>query len=94
MAGEIDNFTGVSDPYEEPRDAEMVVDESGEERVFVHSVDFPASVTEMTVSGEFADLAEQFETAGTLVELKVEVIAIEASGNKTITEENLLEEEE
>ena len=26
MKGEIDNFTGVSDPYEEPEDPEVVVD--------------------------------------------------------------------
>ncbi len=30
LAGEIDNFTGVSDPYEEPLDPEVVVDTSKE----------------------------------------------------------------
>jgi len=73
--------------------AEMEVVEASEERVFENTATLPATVESFTFSQEFADLAEQFETAGTLVEFKVEVIAIEASGNKTITEKSLLEEE-
>ncbi len=74
--------------------AEMVAEEDGEERVFVQATDFPADITSMTVSPEFANLADEFAAAGALLELKVEVIAEEASGNKTITEEPIFELEE
>ena len=70
---------------------ELVVVAS-EERVFEFSVDLPASATQVTVPDEFVELADGFEEEEVL-EYKVEVIAIEASGNKTITEESLIEEE-
>jgi len=74
---------------------EMVVEDPlVEERVLVNTATFPASVTSFTVSPEFAALIADFETAGELLELKVEVIATEASGNRTITEEVLFEAEE
>ena len=68
---------------------EMVADESGEERVFVNTATLPASATAFTASPEFVVAAAAFRAAGDLLELKVEVIAIEASGNKAITEETL-----
>lgn len=74
---------------------EMVVeDEVLEERVFLNTATFPADVTSFTVSPEFDALIADFEAAGELLELKVEVIAVEASGNKTITEEVRFEAEE
>jgi hypothetical protein len=73
--------------------AEMTVVEALEEREFVNTATLPATVESFTFSQEFADLADEFETSGELSELKVEVIAIEESGNKTITEESLIEEE-
>lgn len=68
---------------------EMVVDESGEERVFVNTATLPASATAFTASPDFVAVAAAFRAAGKLLELKVEVLAIEASGNKAITEETL-----
>jgi hypothetical protein len=89
--------SGIGDPeivsYEVV--TEMVVeDASGEERVFVNTATFPASVTSFTVSPEFVGAALDFFTEGELLEAKVEVIAIEESGNKTITEEIVFEAEE
>jgi hypothetical protein len=43
----------------------------------VFSVDLPASTTSVTVPAEFLEPGTQY---------KVEVLAIEASGNQTITE--------
>ncbi len=68
---------------------EMVVDESGEERVFVNTATLPATATAFTASPEFVAAAALFRASGDLLELKVEVIVIEASGNKAITEETL-----
>ncbi|MEW5807656.1 MAG: hypothetical protein AB1756_09970 [Acidobacteriota bacterium] len=68
---------------------ELVVKEGGEERVFEFSVDLPADVTEVTVPDEFVELADRF-SKGQILEYKVEVIAIEESGNKTIVEESLI----
>ncbi|RPJ56509.1 MAG: hypothetical protein EHM23_23365 [Acidobacteria bacterium] len=45
-----------------------------------------------STSPEFVDLIEFFEDQGQLLELKVEVIATEVSGNKTITEKTLFEQ--
>lgn len=61
-------------------------EEELEEQVFVDTVTLPADATMLTASPEFVDAAAAFRAAGRLLELKVEVIAIEASGNKTITE--------
>jgi hypothetical protein len=72
---------------------EMVV-EASEERVFVNTATFPASVTSFIVSPQFATLAVDSLAAEELVELKVEVIAIGENGNKTITEEALFEADE
>jgi hypothetical protein len=49
------------------------------------------SVTPFTASPEFVEAVNAFKVAGDLLELKVEVIAIEASGNKAIAEETLFE---
>jgi hypothetical protein len=89
--------SAVSDPeiigYEVV--TEMVVeDESGEELVFVNTATFPASVTSFTVSPEFISLALDYQAADQLLEAKIEIIAIEESGNKTITEEVVFEAEE
>ncbi|UCE78724.1 MAG: hypothetical protein JSV13_09495 [Nitrospiraceae bacterium] len=74
---------------------EMVVeDDSGEERVFVNTATFPASVTSFTISQEFISAAFDFFAEGELLEVKFEVIAIEESGNKTITEQIVFEAEE
>lgn len=74
--------------------AEMVIEEDEDERVFVNTATLPAFVTQFTVSKEFARLAKYYEGKEVLKELKVEVIAREASGNKTITEEPVFELEE
>jgi hypothetical protein len=74
--------------------AEMVVEDAlGEEQEYVNTATFPASVTSFTVSEQFASLAIEFATSGALQELKIEVIAREPSGNKTITEELVFEQE-
>jgi hypothetical protein len=72
--------------------AEMVV-EDPEERVFVNTATLPATVQSFTFSPEFDALADAFLASGELVELKVEVIAMEESGNRTITEEIIFEVE-
>ncbi len=75
--------------------AEMVVEDAdGEEVVYVQATDVPASVTMIETSQQFADLADQFELDGSLLELKIEIIAVGANGNKTITEEPIFEAEE
>jgi hypothetical protein len=71
---------------------EMVVeDELVEERVFLNTATFPADVTSFTISEEFVELIADFQAEDELLELKVEVIAIEESGNKAITGEVLFE---
>lgn len=65
-------------------------DELSEERVFVNTATFPGSQTSFTVSDQFAALVADFLDAETLVEVRVELIAEEESGNKTITEEVLV----
>jgi hypothetical protein len=69
---------------------ELVVDDGGEERVFQIQTDLPASTTSLTAPAEFVALLGEFD----VIELKVEVIAIGDNGNKTITEEILIEAEE
>ncbi|RPJ62500.1 MAG: hypothetical protein EHM23_03020 [Acidobacteria bacterium] len=73
---------------------EIVAEQDGEEKVFVNTANFPAIQTSFTTSSEFFDLFEHLQNEGELVELKVEVIATEESGNKTITEETIFEQEE
>lgn len=68
---------------------ELVVIEEEDERVFVDTATFPGSVQKYTVAPEFLEVVDAAEEAGTLEELKVEVIAREESGNKTITEEEV-----
>ncbi|MGD2268949.1 MAG: hypothetical protein PVI06_01005 [Desulfobacterales bacterium] len=68
---------------------ELVVEENGDERVLVNTATFPGDIYEFSVSPEFVDLIDGAVYAGTLVELKVEVIAREESGNKTITEQEV-----
>jgi len=70
---------------------EMVANESDEERVYVNTATFPATVESFSVSPEFVRVAADFRAAGDLLELKVEVIATEESGNRTITEETVWE---
>lgn len=73
--------------------AELVIeDDEGEEVVYVQSTDLPAGVFSVETSPQFAALVEQFGDA--VVELKVELIAIGANGNKTITEEPVIEPDE
>jgi hypothetical protein len=69
-----------------------VVDEEGEleEQVFKETTTLPAGVTMYTVSDTFMDLIESFDPVD-IIELKVEILAEEESGNKTITEEALIE---
>lgn len=66
---------------------EMIAeDTSGEEREFVNTATFPVAITSFTISPEFVNAAVNFFNEGELKEVKVEVIAREESGNKTITE--------
>jgi adenylylsulfate kinase len=48
LAGEIENFTGVSDPYEPPRDPELVVDTAAE----------PARASAQRVLAKLAELGQ------------------------------------
>jgi hypothetical protein len=71
---------------------ELVVIEDGDdgdELVFVNTATFPGNVYEYEVPQAFLDLIEAAEDAETLEELKVEIIAKEKSGNKTITEKEI-----
>ena len=68
---------------------ELVVLDGEDETVYVDTATFPGDVHEFTVSPQFMELIEAVTEADTLDELKVEIIAIEASGNKTITEEEV-----
>ncbi|MGD8254378.1 MAG: hypothetical protein PVI73_05660 [Syntrophobacterales bacterium] len=68
--------------------------EDEEERVFVDTATLPADATMLSASPEFVIAAADFRAAGKLLVLKLEVIAIEASGNRTITEATLWEAEE
>ena len=55
---------------------EVIVEEAESEKIY--KVDLPAEATSVTVPPEFIDLGEEFQ---------YEVLAIEESGNQTITEE-------
>jgi hypothetical protein len=69
---------------------EIVKEVGDDERVFEFVVNVPPDVHSVTVPDEFAGLAD----GGDLLEAKIEVIAQEESGNKTITERVLFEAEE
>jgi len=71
--------------------AEAVIEVDGEERVFLNTGTFPAGTTTFTVSTQFVALVG--DAGEDLKELKAEVIAIGANGNKTITEVVVVEEE-
>lgn len=73
---------------------EIVAEREGEEQVFVNTAHFPENQTSFTASPEFVALADQLAESGELTELKVEVIAIGQSGNKTITEGTIEEQDE
>lgn len=68
---------------------EIEAEIDGEEVVFLNTAIFPASVTTFTVAEEFVDLAEDLEDSGELLEFKVEILADEESGNRTIVEEEV-----
>jgi hypothetical protein len=67
----------------------VVIEDDDDERVFVDTATFPGTVKEFTVSPEFLAVILAAELAMTVEELKVEIIAREASGNKIITEEEV-----
>jgi hypothetical protein len=68
---------------------ELVVQLNGDERVFKETTTLPAGVTEYTVSESFMNLIRRSQNAGIVEELKVEILADEESGNRTITEEEV-----
>lgn len=73
---------------------EAVAEIDGEEQVFTQVTQVTADVTSITTSAEFVAMVDDLLFDGSLVELKIEIIAIGANGNKTITEEALFEAEE
>ena len=62
--------------------------------MFVDTTTLPVDATMVTASPEFVSTAAAFRAAGKLLVLKVEVLAIEVSGNRTITELVLFEVDE
>jgi hypothetical protein len=70
---------------------ELVV-EASDEQVFKETTTLPGDATSYSVSQTFMDLIESFEED--IVELKIEILADEPSGNRTITEEVLIEAED
>lgn len=69
---------------------ELVVLDGGEEKVYLDTATFPGGVHAFTVSPEVMDLIQDTDDDGSLEALKVEIIAIEESGNRTITEEEVV----
>ncbi|MGD8332246.1 MAG: hypothetical protein PVF11_01180, partial [Desulfobacterales bacterium] len=69
---------------------ELVVEEDGEERVFKETTTYPAGVTKHVVGNRFMKVIKN--PPGDILELKIEILADEPSGNRTITEEVLIEE--
>lgn len=72
---------------------EMVVElvvEASDEQVFKETTTLPGDATSYTVSDTFMDLITNL--AGDIVELKIEILADEESGNRTITEHVLIAE--
>ena len=70
---------------------EVEEDGDSEERVFKETTNFPAGVTKHIVSNTFMDIVK--DPPGEITELKVEILAEEPSGNLTITEQALIEED-
>jgi hypothetical protein len=70
---------------------ELVVEDGEEERVFKETTTLPAGIDEYEVSETFMEVIERFEKKEKILELKVEILADEPSGNRTITEEVLFE---
>lgn len=72
---------------------EMVIElvvEASDEQVFKETTTLPAGATGYTVSPTFMRLINSFDPED-IVELKIEILADEESGNRTITEEALIE---
>jgi len=57
LAGEFQNFTGVSNPYEEPWDAELVVETAGESR----EASVRRVLTQLELMGYLPQKAEESE---------------------------------
>ena len=70
--------------------------EDGEERVFKQTTTLPEFVEQLTISPEFVRLIGFYEGSEDwdVEELKVEILADEESGNRTITEEVLVPAED
>jgi hypothetical protein len=64
-------------------------DDEEEERVFKETTTFPAGVSKHLVSETFMNVIKN--PPGEIYELKVEILADEPSGNRTITEEAVIE---
>lgn len=73
---------------------ELEVIEGDDERVYVDTATLPGDVNAYTVSDSFLDVIEEALEEDILEELKVEIIASEESGNKTISEEEVEPEED
>ena len=74
---------------------EMVVElvvEASDEQVFKETTTLPGDETSYEVSQTFMDLIDSFDEED-IVELKIEILADEPSGNRTITEKVLFEAE-
>jgi hypothetical protein len=67
--------------------------EDEEEQVFKETTTLPAGARMLTASPEFTRLAARAINADVVEEFKGEIIAREASGNQTITEFDLVEED-
>lgn len=65
---------------------ELVVNIDDEEVVYKQTTTLPPEIEELTVSEEFADFIEDALDEEIVEELKVEILADEESGNRTITE--------
>jgi hypothetical protein len=65
---------------------ELVVNIDDEEVVYKQTSTLPPEIQELTVSEEFADFIEDALDEEIVEELKVEILADEESGNRTITE--------
>jgi hypothetical protein len=65
---------------------ELVVNIDDEEIVYKQTTTLPPEIEELTVSGEFANFIEDALDEEIVEELKVEILADEESGNRTITE--------
>ena len=74
---------------------EMVIElvvEASDEQVFKETTTLPGDATSYEVSQTFMDLIDSFDEED-IIELKIEILADEPSGNRTITEKVLFEAE-